>query len=52
MQQSLLGNGIPDALSVKVRSLHWLNEKKVIDFDYTAERWAFNVDLLEKRGAI
>ena len=30
---------------------HWLNEKKVIDFDYTAERWAFNVDLLEKRGA-
>ena len=30
---------------------HWLNEKKVIDFDYTDERWAFNVDLLEKRGA-
>ena len=30
---------------------HWLNGKKVIDFDYTAERWAFNVELLEKRGA-
>ena len=30
---------------------HWLNGKKVIDFDYTAERWAFNVDLLQKRGA-
>ena len=30
---------------------HWLNGKKVIDFDYTDERWAFNLDLLEKRGA-
>ena len=30
---------------------HWLNGKKVIDFDYTHRQWAFNVDLLNKRGA-
>ena len=30
---------------------HWLNGVKVIDFDYTNEQWAFNVDLLKKRGA-
>ena len=30
---------------------HWLNGKKVIDFDYTDKRWEFNVDLLRKRGA-
>ena len=30
---------------------HWLNGEKVIDFDYTDEKWAFNVDLLNKRGA-
>ena len=30
---------------------HWLNGKKVIDFDYTDIRWEFNVDLLRKRGA-
>ncbi|TWT89217.1 family 16 glycoside hydrolase [Neorhodopirellula pilleata] len=29
---------------------HWLNGKKVIDFDYTDPKWAFNVDMLEKRG--
>ena len=29
---------------------HWLNGKKVIDFDYTDEKWAFNVDMLTKRG--
>ncbi|MFG0335734.1 MAG: DUF1080 domain-containing protein [Maioricimonas sp. JB049] len=30
---------------------HWLNGEKVIDFDYTDPKWAFNVDLLKKRGA-
>lgn len=30
---------------------HWLNGKKVIHFDYSDPRWAFNVDLLKKRGA-
>jgi hypothetical protein len=30
---------------------HWLNGKKVIHFDYADPQWAFNVDLLEKRGA-
>lgn len=30
---------------------HWLNGVKVIDFDYTEEKWAQNVDLLKKRGA-
>ena len=30
---------------------HWLNGKKVIDFDYTEKRWEFNADLLRKRGA-
>ena len=30
---------------------HWLNGKKVVDFDYTDKRWEFNVDLLRKRGA-
>jgi hypothetical protein len=30
---------------------HWLNGKKVIHFDYSDPRWAFNVDMLEKRGA-
>lgn len=30
---------------------HWLNGEKVIDFDYTDKKWAFNVDLLKKRGA-
>lgn len=29
---------------------HWLNGKKVIDFDYTDEKWAFNVNMLNKRG--
>lgn len=29
---------------------HWLNGKKVIDFDYTDEQFAWNVDLLKKRG--
>lgn len=29
---------------------HWLNGKKVIDFDYTEPKWAFNADMLEKRG--
>ena len=29
---------------------HWLNGKKVIDFDYTDKKWAFNVDMLNKRG--
>ena len=29
---------------------HWLNGKKVIDFDYKDEQFAFNVDLLKKRG--
>lgn len=30
---------------------HWLNGKKVIHLDYTDKRWAFNVDMLQKRGA-
>jgi len=30
---------------------HWLNGKKVIHFDYSESKWAFNIDLLEKRGA-
>lgn len=30
---------------------HWLNGEKVIDMDYTDEKWAFNVDMLKKRGA-
>ena len=30
---------------------HWLNGKKVIHFDYSDSKWAFNIDLLEKRGA-
>ena len=29
---------------------HWLNGKKVIDFDYTDVQWAWNVDLLKQRG--
>ncbi len=29
---------------------HWLNGKKVIDFDYTDPAYAFNVDLLKRRG--
>ncbi|MBG87347.1 MAG: glycosyl hydrolase [Verrucomicrobiales bacterium] len=29
---------------------HWLNGKKVIDFDYTDKQFAWNVDLLRKRG--
>ena len=30
---------------------HWLNGKKVIDFDYTDPRWAADVERLKKRGA-
>ena len=30
---------------------HWLNGAKVIDFDYADEKWAWNVNLLKKRGA-
>lgn len=30
---------------------HWLNGKKVVDFDYTDPRWTFNVDMLKLRGA-
>lgn len=30
---------------------HWLNGKKVIHFDYSDSKWAFHIDLLEKRGA-
>lgn len=30
---------------------HWLNGAKVIDFDYADKKWAWNVDLLKKRGA-
>lgn len=30
---------------------HWLNSKKVIHFDYSDSKWAFNIDMLEKRGA-
>lgn len=29
---------------------HWLNGKKVIDIDYADPKYAFNVDLLRKRG--
>jgi arylsulfatase A-like enzyme len=29
---------------------HWLNGEKVIDFDYTDPRWAFNVEMLKQRG--
>jgi hypothetical protein len=29
---------------------HWLNGEKVIDFDYKDPKWAWNVDLLMKRG--
>jgi len=29
---------------------HWVNGEKVIDFDYADPKWAFNVDLLRKRG--
>ncbi len=29
---------------------HWLNGKKVIDFDYADERWADEVELLRLRG--
>lgn len=30
---------------------HWLNGKKVIHLDYSDSKWAFNIDMLEKRGA-
>lgn len=30
---------------------HWLNGKKIIDFDYTDPRWSFNVNMLKLRGA-
>ena len=30
---------------------HWLNGKKVIDFDYEDAMWVFHVELLRKRGA-
>ena len=29
---------------------HWLNGKKVIGFDYADPKWAFNVEMLRKRG--
>jgi hypothetical protein len=29
---------------------HWLNGEKVVDFDYTAPRWAKEVELLRQRG--
>lgn len=29
---------------------HWLNGRKVIDFDYSDKQWKFNVDLLNARG--
>ena len=29
---------------------HWLNGQKVIDFDYTDEKFVFEVELLKKRG--
>lgn len=29
---------------------HWLNGIKVIHFDYSDSQWAFNVDMLTKRG--
>jgi hypothetical protein len=30
---------------------HWLNEEKVLDFDYTDPKWAKEVELLRIRGA-
>ncbi len=30
---------------------HWLNGRKVIDFDYTEDRWRFEVAMLRQRGA-
>ena len=30
---------------------HWLNGKKVIHFDYSDPKWAFNIGMLEERGA-
>jgi hypothetical protein len=30
---------------------HWLNGVKVIDFDYSDEKWAKEVEILRKRGA-
>ena len=30
---------------------HWLNGKKVVGFDYGDAKWAWNVELLKKRGA-
>ena len=30
---------------------HWLNGHKVIDFDYSDARWAFEVEMLRQRGA-
>ncbi len=30
---------------------HWLNGEKVIDFDYSDKKWAFEVELLKQRGA-
>lgn len=32
------------------RIQHWLNGKKVVDFDYTDATYRFNVDLLDARG--
>ena len=29
---------------------HWLNGKKVVDFDYKDPNWAFNVEMLKQRG--
>jgi len=29
---------------------HWLNGEKVVHFDYSDPKWAFNVELLKKRG--
>ena len=29
---------------------HWLNGKKVVGFDYTDEKWKWNVDLIGARG--
>jgi len=29
---------------------HWLNNIKVIDFDYSDPKWSFEVEMLEKRG--
>ena len=29
---------------------HWLNGKKVVDFDYADPKWKFNVDMLNQRG--